>query len=604
MTKIFDSTTTSIMYGRRSVFVQRILDFDYLSQRKASVECMVDEANPGAEAMFFGSQPFLMPVYPSIEEAVEKHPHATCFLNFASERSAYDIALNAIKLGKFKSMVVVAEGMPERQARELSRICTKEKILAIGPASVGILRGGEFRGGNAGGAQENIAETKLYHLGSAGIITKSSGMLNEMCNLCSQNADGVAEAVSVGGDSFPLTTMAEHALRMQADDSIKFLVLFGEIGGGQELEVAKLIEEKKVTKPVVAWIAGTIAPLFKREVQFGHAGARSGADKTSAQSKNSALKKAGALVPKSFNEFGSEIAKVYAELVKSGKIKEKTIQPHPPIPLDFSLARKQNSVRRMPSIVSRLALTRDGEPVFGGNTISELVEAKESFADVVARLWFYKKLPKKTVEALDLILLLMADHGPHPSGPHNTIVAARAGRDLPSAVASGLLTIGPRFGGAVSDAAKNWHDCVKNKIDPHDFVDDMKKKGILIPGIGHRVKSKSNPDMRVKRLVEWAQKNFEKHEHLEYALAVEEITLSKRPNLILNVDGAAAAVLLDALKHDAKLSEKEIEEALDAELFNGIFVLARTAGLIAHFADQKRLGQGLWRTPDDEVLSV
>ena len=288
---------------------------------------------------------------------------------------------------------------------------------------------------------------------------------------------------------------------------------------------------------------------------------------------------------------------------KKGIIKETAVQKALQPPLDFSTARKQGVARRMPSILSRLAQTRDEEPVYGGNTISEILSNGERFADIVGRLWFYKKLPPKTVETINVILTLMADHGPHPSGPHNTIVAARAGRDLPSAVASGLLTIGPRFGGAVSDAARMWSDCVKNKKEDMDFVEEMKKKGILIPGIGHRVKSKNNPDKRVKLLIEFAKKNFAEHEHLDFALAVEEITLSKRPNLILNVDGAAAALMLDALK-DAGCTDEGIGEAMDAELFNGLFVLARTAGLIAHYADQKRLNQGLWRTPDDEVLGI
>ena len=38
-----------------------------------------------------------------------------------------------------------------------------------------------------------------------------------------------------------------------------------------------------MTKPVVAWVSGTCAKLFKSEVQFGHAGAKSGGDKESAQ---------------------------------------------------------------------------------------------------------------------------------------------------------------------------------------------------------------------------------------------------------------------------------------------------------------------------------
>lgn len=47
-----------------------------------------------------------------------------------------------------------------------------------------------------------------------------------------------------------------------------------------------------------------------------------------------------------------------------------------------------------------------------------------------------------------------ADHGPAVSGAHNTIVTARAGKDLVSALCSGLLTIGPRFGGALDKAAE------------------------------------------------------------------------------------------------------------------------------------------------------
>lgn len=51
-------------------------------------------------------------------------------------------------------------------------------------------------------------------------------------------------------------------------------------------------------------------------------------------------------------------------------------------------------------------------------------------------------------------LQVTADHGPAVSGAHNTIVTARAGKDLVSALCSGLLTIGPRFGGALDKAAE------------------------------------------------------------------------------------------------------------------------------------------------------
>ncbi len=51
---------------------------------------------------------------------------------------------------------------------------------------------------------------------------------------------------------------------------------------------------------------------------------------------------------------------------------------------------------------------------------------------------------------------------------------------------SGLLTIGPRFGGAIDDAARYFKDAYDRGLSPYDFVESMKKKGIRVPGIGHR----------------------------------------------------------------------------------------------------------------------
>ena len=50
---------------------------------------------------------------------------------------------------------------------------------------------------------------------------------------------------------------------------------------------------------------------------------------------------------------------------------------------------------------------------------------------------------------IEMVLMVTADHGPAVAGAHNTIVCARAGKDLISSLVSGLLTIGPRFGGAL-----------------------------------------------------------------------------------------------------------------------------------------------------------
>ncbi len=69
-------------------------------------------------------------------------------------------------------------------------------------------------------------------------------------------------------------------------------------------------------------------------------------------------------------------------------------------------------------------------------------------------LWFKRKLPKYATKFVEMCIMLCADHGPCVSGAHNAIVTSRAGKDIVSCLVSGLLTIGPRFGGAIDDAAR------------------------------------------------------------------------------------------------------------------------------------------------------
>ena len=84
---------------------------------------------------------------------------------------------------------------------------------------------------------------------------------------------------------------------------------------------------------------------------------------------------------------------------------------------------------------------------------------------------------------------------------------------------------------------------------PMEFVNKTRKEGKLIMGIGHRVKSINNPDKRVTLVKEFVQDNFPKCPMLEYALQVEKITTSKKPNLILNVDGCIAVSFVDLLRN-------------------------------------------------------
>jgi len=243
----------------------------------------------------------------------------------------------------------------------------------------------------------------------------------------------------------------------------------------------------------------------------------------------------------------------------------------------------------------------DGETMIVGKSLTKLATT-QSLGYIVGSMWLGRPLKsKKTEAAISLALRLLVDNGPYVSGAVNTIITARAGKDLISSLVAGLLTIGPRFGGAVNGAAKTWFDSVSSKLSPADVVEDYARRKIYIFGIGHRKYRLDSPDPRVAILAKLAPS---KHPHLDFARAVAKLTVSKKPNLILNVDGCLAAVMLDLLLYEEKLKPEEIRGLIDGEFFNALFILSRSVGFIAHHLDQKRLDEGLFRLPEDQVLTM
>lgn len=90
--------------------------------------------------------------------------------------------------------------------------------------------------------------------------------------------------------------------------------------------------------------------------------------------------------------------------------------------------------------------------------ISDVLQKNVGIGGVISLLWFQRCLPPYVCKFFEMCLMVTADHGPAVSGAHNTIVCARAGKDLVSSLVSGLLTIGDRFGGALDGAAKTFSD--------------------------------------------------------------------------------------------------------------------------------------------------
>lgn len=604
--QLFTNKTRSIIWGMQNRAVQSMLDFDFVCQRaEPSVAAIVYPfVGDHKQKFYWGHKEVLIPVYKHMKDAVNKHPDADVMVTFASLRSAYDSTMDALSFPQIRTIAIIAEGIPENMTRKLILEAHKKNVTIIGPATVGGVKPGCFKIGNTGGMMDNILHSKLYRAGSVSYVSRSGGMSNELNNIISKASNGVHEGVAIGGDRYPGTNFMDHIMRYEKNPDAKLIVLLGEVGGIEEYEVCEALKTKKITKPLIAWCIGTCASMFNSEVQFGHAGSIANSNMETAVAKNAALKEAGAYVPDSFDNLGDVIHSVYQELVEAGTIVPEPEMPPPTVPMDYSWARELGLIRKPASFMTSICDERGQELLYAGMPVTEVLKQNVGIGGVVSLLWFQRCLPPVYCKFLEMSLMLTADHGPAVSGAHNTIVCARAGKDLVSSVVSGLLTIGDRFGGALDGAARMYSEAYDAGLHPQDFVNETRKKGKLIMGIGHRIKSINNPDMRVKLIKEFVLANFTATPLVNYALEIEKITTSKKPNLILNVDGIIASSFVDMLRHSGSFTSEEAQEYIEIGAINSLFVLGRSIGFIGHYMDQKRLKQGLYRHPWDDISYV
>jgi ATP citrate (pro-S)-lyase len=150
----FDMTTRSFVYGLQPRAIQGMLDFDYSCGRETpSVAAMIYPfGGHHIQKFYWGTKETLLPVYTSVDEAVAKHPDVDVVVNFASSRSVYSSTLEVMEYSKqIKAIALIAEGVPERHAREILWKAREKGVLIIGPATVGGIKPGCFRIGNSGG---------------------------------------------------------------------------------------------------------------------------------------------------------------------------------------------------------------------------------------------------------------------------------------------------------------------------------------------------------------------------------------------------------------------------------------------------------------------
>jgi ATP citrate (pro-S)-lyase len=577
--------------------IQRILDYDYMSGLlEPSVSCVYYIGDTKSIKVFWGTKEIFLPVYSKISDIINANLNITIALNYYSFRSAYEMSINIMEIPTIKNICIIAEGIPIRQTKLLNIISKKKNINILGCSTVGAIFPERRRFGNAMGSLEHIKNIHLYQKGSVGLVTKSGGLLNEIANMINLHSDGVNSAISVGGDRYPCTSLLDVVLAYEKNDEIKLIVVLGEVGSIQELELGVAKQKGLINKPIMCWCSGTSLDLINKtkQIKFGHAGSFIEEKYESAIFKNNYMKKSGIIVPDTFEQYQEIFINMSNNLNINNYIQK--IIPKD-IPSDFSELVKNKKIRIDSSFVSSISNER-GELMYNGKNVSEHVKSNNKIGTTIGALLFKKDLPPYLSYFIELCIVLLADHGIAVSSSHNTAVAARAGQNISASVASGLLTVHEKHGGAMQDCAKEFYDAKYiNSLTPDEFVKKMKNIGKVIPGIGHAYKnSNSNKDIRLEFLYDYIENNFMNYDLVKYAKEVENITLKKKDNLILNVDGMIATALISSFLHE--FGKTETEQILNFNGLNAIFIIARTIGLCGTYIDQNRNKQGLYRQPD------
>lgn len=237
-----------------------------------------------------------VPVFNTVEEAV-KATGANASVIFVPAPFAADAILEASYAG-VELVVCITEHVPVQDMIKVTPVLKRHGTKLIGANCPGLITPEECLIG--------ILPGSIFKKGNIGLISRSGTLTYEVVNMLTENDLGQTTCVGIGGDAVSGLYFIDLLEMYENDPETKAVVVIGEIGGDAEEQAARFIKEK-MTKPVVAFIAGQTAPPGKR---MGHAGAIISSGSGTAAEKI-----------KAFNEAGVPVAKEPAEI--PGLIREK-----------------------------------------------------------------------------------------------------------------------------------------------------------------------------------------------------------------------------------------------------------------------------------------
>lgn len=222
-----------------------------------------------------------LPVYDAVEEAVGQHQADTSII-FVPPRFAHDAALEAINAG-IKVLVVITEGIPQKDEIELIAQASQKGAIIVGPNCPGLISPPHR-------VKVGIMPAHIFAPGKVGIASRSGTLTYEIAWHITSAGLGQSTCVGIGGDPIIGLDFIAVLEMFKEDPETEGVVLIGEIGGNAEEMAAAYIKDTGYPKPVVAYIAGRMAPPEKR---MGHAGAIVMGNVGTAKSKIEAFAAAG-----------------------------------------------------------------------------------------------------------------------------------------------------------------------------------------------------------------------------------------------------------------------------------------------------------------------
>jgi succinyl-CoA synthetase alpha subunit len=245
-----------------------------------------------------GTQIHDIPIYDTVEAALEKHP-ADASIIFVPAPFAADAALEAIENG-IKILIIITEHIPIKDAVDVMTYARQVNVTIIGPNTPGIITPEECKLG--------IMPAHIFKPGGVGMVSRSGTLTYEVAASLTRNGLGQSTCLGLGGDQITGLNFVDALKLFEKDPQTKAVALIGEIGGNLEELTAEYIVKEEYPKPVVAFIAGRSAPPGKR---MGHAGAIVMGKAGTAESKIAAFRNANVKVA----EKPSDVAKLLANRI-------------------------------------------------------------------------------------------------------------------------------------------------------------------------------------------------------------------------------------------------------------------------------------------------